>query len=568
MLEKLSIKNIALIDSVEITFNSGLNVLSGETGSGKSVIIEALNFVLGAKADKSFIRSGQEECFVSAEFSINYNDYSSILSDLDVEEDNTLIISRKFNLDGRSTVKINGVTVTVSMLRKISSKLVDVHGQSEHFDLLSTSNQLKLIDKICYDDTIKLREEINSLYSEYKDVLKSLEEFGGDETKRLIRLDVLKYQINEIEKTSIKENEEENLTELKNSLLNQEKIQSALCSTKSALSDEGGVLDVLNNANRLLYSISNLSDNYLEIYDRLSASLSEIEDINSSVLDLAESLDDSHYSLDEIEVRLDVIKNIKKKYGQTYEEVQKFYNDALLECDKLENYNVLAEQLLNKKLDLKKLLYKLFIDLSSERRRCARDFSYNVLNELKELGMEKAAFNINFAPTLSFEEFEVDSSNGFDKIEFMFSANSGEPLKPMGYIISGGEMSRFMLSIKAQSSRYSEVETFIFDEIDVGISGNVAKIVAQKFVKISNDTQIIAITHLPQISAIADHNLLIEKKVDGESTKTYVRVLNHDEKINEIIRLTGGEIGNQTSISHARDLINQANNIKNSLKKV
>jgi DNA repair protein RecN (Recombination protein N) len=207
------------------------------------------------------------------------------------------------------------------------------------------------------------------------------------------------------------------------------------------------------------------------------------------------------------------------------------------------------------------------------------DRAYNVLKSIsfERLGGTKEEFESlkllqteveNEGIKTFIEEFEVDSSNGFDKIEFMFSANSGEHLKPMGYIISGGEMSRFMLSIKAQSSRYSEVETFIFDEIDVGISGNVAKIVAQKFVKISNDTQIIAITHLPQISAIADHNLLIEKKVDGESTKTYVRVLNHDEKINEIIRLTGGEIGNQTSISHARDLINQANNIKNSLKKV
>ncbi len=566
MLNKLTIKNIALINSVEIDFTSGLNVLSGETGAGKSVIIESLNFVLGAKADKSLIRSGEEECFVKAEFSLDKNqNLKSLFEEADIEEEDTLIITRKFSLDGKSTVKVNGNTVTIAMLKKFTSCLVDVHGQSEHFHLLKIANQLNLIDKFGGEEIDKIKRQLIDIYADYKKVKTEYNSLGGDEAQRQIRLDVITYQINEIESCDLKEGEEENLATIKEKLKHQEKILSALSSIKSALNDDGGVCDILSNTTRVVSSVSSLSNEYAQLSERIDAVYSEIADIADTATDLLDEFDYAEYDIDQIEDRISLIKNIKKKYGSDYNEIQAFLSDIKEEQNRLENFNDFAKSLEDKKQGLEKELFTLYNQLGDERRKYAKKFSMNVLGELVELGMSKAKFDIIFDEKPDINDCAFDSANGFDKLEFFFSANLGEPLKPLSAVISGGEMSRFMLSIKAQTAKYNDISTFIFDEIDAGISGVIAKVVGEKFAKIAKDVQIIAITHLPQISAMADNNLLIEKTENQTSTITTVKTLSKEEKVNEIIRLIGGDKQSVNALTHAKELIECADNYKKSI---
>jgi len=568
MLNRLTIKNVALIDNATIDFTSGLNVLSGETGSGKSVILESLNFALGAKADKSLIRSGETECFVCAEFDIDLSknpEINLLYNDFDIEPENTLIISRKFTVDGKNTIKINGSTATVGMLKRFTSLLVDVHGQSEHFYLLKTANQLELIDKVGGEKVSKIKESLSNVYSEYKKIKTDLGELGGSESDRAIRLDILNFQINEIETADIKENEEFELNEIRAKLINQEKIANALNVVKNSISSEGGVSDVLGNAEKTMGTIADLSDEYNSLYERLSSIYAEIDDISSVASDYADNLDFGDYNPDEIEVRLDQIKKLKKKYGATFDDICEFLSNAKFEREKLENFNELAETLLVRKENCEDELYDLYTKLSNERRTVSKVFAENILSELKELNISKAQFFVKFDDLIERSQCKFDSANGIDNIEFMFSANFGEPVKPLSYVISGGEMSRFMLAIKTQTAKYNSLSTFVFDEIDAGISGVVAKTVSEKFAKISKDTQIIAISHLPQISAMADNNLLIYKTETDQKTNTNVISLGKDEKIDEIVRLSGGVKDSELSRTHAKEIIMAATEFKKSL---
>ncbi len=567
MLNKLTIKNIALIECVNIDFLNGLNVLSGETGSGKSVIIESLNFVLGAKADKTLIRTGQNDCYVCAEFDVSNN--KSILeayNEFDFDADDVLILSRKFDINGKNSIKINGNTVNVSMLRKFTRSLVDVHGQSEHFELLNTGNQLKLLDNFGGDKLFSLKENIKTLYDELRGINIELDKLGGDESFRLNRLDVLNYQINEIENANITENEEDELLVIREKIKNQEKIINALNAVKEIINGENGISDLL----LLGAKNANIISKYSPEYERLSEQISNLIDNADSVLSdtqsMLEGFDYNDYDNDYIEQRLEIIKLLKKKYGGDYAEINSFLENAIAERDKLNNFNENAEiLLLNRKQILTKELYTLYGNLSQLRKENALILSKNVSEELIELGMPSAKFSVLFSDVPTIDNCKFDSPNGYDQIEFLFSANLGEPLKNLSAVISGGEMSRFMLAIKAQSARYNDVSTYVFDEIDAGISGNVATTVAKKLVKISKNTQVIAITHLPQISVYADNNLLISKSEENDKTVSSVCMLNDENKINEIIRLVGGSSDNEHARQHAINLIHDANEYKKSL---
>ena len=454
MLSKLLIKNVALIDSAEIEFTDGLNVLSGETGSGKSVIIDSLNFVLGAKADKNFIRNGENECVVTAEFDeIGNSEIETVFEELDMDKEDSLIITRKFNKEGKSSIKINGNGATVGMLKKFTSKLVDVHGQSEHFYLLSPANQLELLDKICGNYILSAKEKLKSEYNELKAIESELDKLGGDESSRAIRLDVLNYQIKEIEGANLKEGEEAELLEKKQRIINMEKILTSLNSVKASFYDEGGISDILGNASKSLSLICSIAEDYNSLYNRLESAYAELEDVASAAENLADDMDDEDLNIDDIEQRLDVIKNLKRKYGENVTEINNFLSEALEEKKKLENFDILAERLLNEKKVLKDAIYDKYVELSSIRRKAAVGFIDNVLTELKELGFASAKFDISFNEQPRFDECKFQSANGFDSIEFMFSANIGEPLKPLSDVISGGEISRFMLAIKAQTAK-------------------------------------------------------------------------------------------------------------------
>ena len=563
MLVRLSIKNVALIDSAQIEFSDGLNVLSGETGSGKSVIIDSLNFVLGAKADKSIIRYGESECSVTAEFALpGDSPVYEVFDEVGIDREETLIVTRKFTSDGKSSVRINGVSVTIGMLKKFTSLLVDVHGQSEHFSLISEKNQLALLDKFSGASVGNEKNILKTDFDEYKSVTARLNELGGDEGTRLTRLDVLNYQINEIESAELKEGEEEELLSLKQKIQYREKIFYALDSVSRSFSAEGGASDTLSNSLKILSGITDYASEYGSLYERFFSAYAELEDVAETASSLLDEVDGDEIDADYVENRLEEIKKLKKKYGSDFNEISCFLERAKEEKDKLENFNENAALLLNEKETLENKIYGEYVKLSDARRAAAKVFSSNVLSELKTLGMKNASFEIEFSENPSREECKFTSANGFDSVVYKFSANSGEPAKPLASIISGGEISRFMLAVKAQTAKFSDVSTFIFDEIDAGISGKTANVVAEKFCDIAEGVQVIAITHLPQISAMGDVNLLIEKTEENGRTLTRVKTLDLNEKIAEIVRLSGGGDLTDIAVKRAAEIISVANDYK------
>ena len=567
MINRLTIKNIALIDSAIINFTDGLNVLSGETGAGKSVILESLNFVLGAKADKTLIRTGNNECMVTAEFELEENSpVYDVFNEFDMESEDVLIISRKLNSDGKSSIKVNGNSVSASMLKKFTAYLVDVHGQSEHFYLLKNSNQLKLLDKYCGAELLNIKSEIKNKVAEYKDVKSKLNDLGGDESSRILKLELLNYQIDEIKKVDLKDGEEESLTELKTKINNSAKIVNALNTARDILSGESGVGDLIYNAERTLGAITSFGEEYSEVYDRLSSVSADLEDVSETCEKLAEKFE-FDVDIESVESRLDEIKALKRKYGANYSEISEFLSKAEKDKEILENSNEISEKLNAEKSLIEKDIYSLYKKLSLLRKEKALIFEKNVLDELCGLGLSNSKFKIDFKTEPTFPDCSFESENGFDDIEFLFSANSGEPLKSLSSVISGGEMSRFMLAIKAQTAKYNDIGTFIFDEIDAGLSGKTATVVAKKFADISAGAQVIAISHLPQITAMADNNLFIVEHEKTDSTLTEVKQLDIDGKIAEIVRLVGGENSDDSANSLAFDLVERANEYKKNLKK-
>lgn len=567
MLNKLSIKNVALIENAEIFFTDGLNVMSGETGAGKSIVIDSLNFALGAKADKSLIRSGADFCSVCAEFDVADNqEICRVYDEFDFEKDDILIISRKFTTDGKNAVKVNGNAVNVSMLKKFTSKLADIHGQSEHYELLGEANQLKLIDKFGGNDVVDLKKEISDLLDDYKNCVKQISELGGDESQRLLRLDVLEYQIKEIKACNLKADEEEELLETKEKLGNRERITSALASVKAALSSEGGAGDILANAVRMLNGVASFAEEYFSLADRLNSVFAEADDIAETCGSILDDFEYPEISLEEVETRLETIKKLKKKYGSTYEEIQTFLTSAEEEKDKLAHYGERIETLTEAKRAKEKVLDEKFSKLTETRKKYGEDFCVKVLKELRELGMPDADFVIDFSQNEG-KERKYASVDGEDCPKFLFSANSGEKLKPLSEVISGGEISRFMLAVKAQSAKYDTVSTYIFDEIDAGISGKTASVVAEKLYKISRGVQVIAITHLPQIASFADNSLFISKSSADGKTVTDIKTLKNEERVNEIIRLVGGDKNSASAREHSLNLIKNANEIKQKMQK-
>ena len=533
MIKSVRIKNIALIENAEIDFFGGFNVLSGETGSGKTVIINAINFALGAKADKTLIRFGETYCQTEVIFIELSNAVKSLLDEFMIEFDDEVIIRRKLTIEGRSDVKINGVSVTLSMLKKLTLLLCDIYGQSEHYSLLNQNNQLKVLDNYIGDEINKLKQQTIPYIEEIKASNKILQENGGDERSRLVRMDVLSYQINEIEKAELIEGEEDELLAKKEIFKNAQKIGESLSVTDGCLSSDGGVCDILSTALSKLQQISNFSSEYEELYDRLYSLKAEADDLSSTASDLLNSIDFDEREKQRVEDRIYLINSLKRKYGNTYDEIMEFYQKSSAEYENLQNFELLSKQCEEKIFKANTALKGIYEKMFEVRKTYAKKFSNSVEDELATLGMGSAKFQVDV--TLNDKELSID---GNSEVEFTFSANKGEPLKNMTKIISGGEMSRFMLALKIVAGEVGG--TYVFDEIDAGISGEVAKIVAKKFIELSKRSQIITISHLPQILCYGDQNYLIKKSESDGKTFTDVKALDLEGKINEVIRLTGG----------------------------
>ena len=553
MLRTLYLKNVALVDEAEIAFSEGLNVLSGETGAGKSVILDSIDFVLGAKADKGMIRSGQSECSVRAEFSCDPELLRPVLEELDLEESDTLLIVRRLNADGRSSLRVNGCPMTAAMLRKLTSRLVDVHGQSEHFFLLKEANQLRLLDQIA--GTREAREKVGELLKERRVLQEKLSSLGGDEGERERRADILRFQIEELENAALKEGEEEELLALRAKYQNAEKILGGLKTVRDALLSDGGAADAVNTAHRGLLSIVRYGD-YDALSERLENALAELEDIGETAESLAEELDIDEREAERVENRLDEIRSLKKKYGGSVEEALSFLARAREELSLLENSAEECEKLRVRLENNSVLLYAACRKLTELRKAGAEGFTERVVGELRTLNIPSARFEIAFEP-YSEEDLPRVNSDGLDRVRFLFSANAGEPPKELGKIISGGEMSRFMLAVKAQLSSLGSIGTYIFDEIDAGIGGKTARVVAEKFSAIARSTQIIAVSHLAQIAAFADREFLIEKQEAEGRTFSRIRLLGEEERREELVRLLGGD-RSESALRHADELLESA----------
>ncbi len=556
MLQRLYIKNIALISEADIEFDGGLNVLSGETGSGKSVILDSINFVLGSKADKTMIRYGEQEAFVRAEFCVEEESAAAKrLAELDIETDGNIIISRKLSADGKNSIKINGGSVTAAMLKSVTQHLVDVHGQSEHFFLLNEENQLSVIDGISGEKAVQVKEKLRALIAKKREIKENIKKLGGDGAERERKADLLKFEIDEIERADVKENEFEELKSRQNIILNTEKILSGINAVRAIITDDGGCADGISSAQHIFNGISSYSESYERISERLESLGAEATDIAETLSDLADELTFDEREAQEIDERLTLLKGLRKKYGADEREILAFLKSAKEEYDLLSDSANLVEKYNAQLVLCNKDVYCECKNLTQLRLAAAKSFCESVTKELKTLNIPNAAFTVNFAE-YDEESADLNSANGSDKVCFMFSANKGEPEKPLSKVISGGEMSRFMLAVKTVLKDVNGISTYIFDEIDAGISGFTAKTVAEKFVTISKHTQILAVSHLPQVCAASSSQYLIYKTEQNGKTLTQVKRLDAESKIDEIVRLTGS-VNSPAARQHAIELIAQ-----------
>jgi DNA repair protein RecN (Recombination protein N) len=591
MLLQLDIHNIALIDEVNIELSDGLNILTGETGAGKSIIIDSINAVLGERVSRDIIRTGTEKALVEAVFQIDNENFKDIFEEMGMEpeEDNTLILSREITQSGRNTCRINGKMVSLSLLKAMGERLVDLHGQHDNQSLLKIESHIELLDSFGGEAVNKLKGEYNKLLEQYREIRARLKGLSGDPGERERKIDLLKFQIDEIHKARLKKDEEDELNKQKLLLANSEKIAASLTSAYSLLSsgELGGrpAIDSINEALSQLNSVSRLGDDYRDIHKRLQDLLYQLEDITEDIRGHTDSVEYNPALLEEIEERLDLIYKLKRKYGATIEDIHQYCINSEKQLDDMVKSEETAALLRAKRTELESLLYEAAARINAERVKAASLLESKIGTQLDDLEMKRARFKVD----IQFDTVSSDSGrmgeqltsqlpasrqiidmsmtgsctrkysmNGLDKVEFLISANVGEPLKPLAKIASGGEMSRIMLAIKTILAEVDKIQTLIFDEIDIGISGKAAQKVGEKLSCLSRGHQVLCVTHLAQIACMADNHFLIEKVSVGDNTKTTVMKLEGNGNIKEIARLIGGETTSETSLKFAEEMLNGA----------
>ncbi len=564
MLANINIKNIALISSLDVEFNQGLNILSGETGAGKSIIIDSLSFVLGKRADKSLIRYGENSASVTAVFEDVGENTKNLLAECDIEVEDELILKRTMTLDGKNTCSVNSQRVTLGTLKEIASTLADIYSQHESVAALNSQFHLEIVDRYGEAELVKLKEIQQKLYCEYKDVCKKLDKYGSlnDVNKNI---DLLEYQINEITQANLKENEEEELIALRHKLNNSQYIISTLNESYNILNgDESeNILSMLGYVTSSLFKLHEFDETFGELAERLESCKIEIKDVCYTLNDIAQNSEFNMSEYEACEERLATIRSLKRKYGDSIEEIYNYLDKIQEEYDFLADGEEKVKEYEEMKLELLKSLYDNTQKLSAERQKIAKRLSSELLSELKQLGMSSCKFHVEFTPLNKFEDF-LPTANGSDNAVFMFSANAGQPEKELSKVISGGELSRFMLAMKKIIANLDGISTMVFDEIDTGISGKIAQIVAQKMYDISKDKQVLAITHLPQLASMADSHYLIEKSSVKGQTLTKLIFLDENQRLNELSRLIGGQDVSSYAIPHAKEMLEFAERYKNS----
>ena len=553
MLKNLYIENIAVIEKTAIDFTKGLNVLTGETGAGKSIVIDSINAILGNRTSKDLIRNGAESAFVSAEFTELSERTVNALeeSGFALEEDGSVMIQRELTLSGKGKCRINGRPTTVSVLKELGKYLIDIHGQHASYELMSPEMHITYIDKLGSFD--KELERYRTAYREYIHLRNELNKAVTDESERARRLDLLRYQVDELEEADFYVGEYEELTEKKRIIENKERIATALNEAHEYLSggeEDDGAVRLLEMACDSLSDISDFMTETGGIVARIQSAIYELEDCRDELTDLFESSDTETESLDEIEDRLDLIYRLGKKYGNTIEEMLVFLENAKKELEYLEKFDENRDELKKSYIEARSRAEALAVSISEKRREVSRMFTSAVKKEMTYLDMP------NVELVIRQDKCELNL-NGCDDIEILISTNPGEQPKPAAKIASGGELSRMMLAIKNVLADKDNIDTLIFDEVDTGISGSAAQRVGFKLKEVSKSRQVLCVTHLAQIASLADSHFKIAKSVSDGKTYTNVTPLDHDGRKYELARIIGGVEITQTTLDYAEELLNQ-----------
>lgn len=555
MLRTLYIENIAVIEKLTVDFESGLNVLTGETGAGKSIIIDAINAVMGQRTSKEIIRTGADKAFVSAQFENINSKALEKLNELGFEcEDDVLILQRTLSASGKSSCKINGRPATVTMLKDIAKYLINIHGQHESYELFSPETHIDYIDS--YGKCQELLNSYKEKYREYKQLKRQCSEISRDESERLREIDILSFQTNELEQADVSVGEEESLAAERNTLANFEKVFSLLNQAKMLLSGDentNGSSEIVDMALNAVSQAAEYNPEYEEIANALNDVYYNLKDCAESVSDAAENLEGDPQRLEEVEERLDLLNRLSRKYNCACDELPALAEKLTSRLNELLNYDKNRDELFEKCRKAEQSALAAAKKLSEKRRKAADEFAKRVKTEMAFLNMP----GVELVP--QFSETEL-SSKGIDNIELLISANPGETPRPVAKIASGGELSRMMLAIKTVLADTDTVDTLIFDEVDTGISGSAAEKVGLKLKEVSNSCQVLCVTHQAQIAALCDNHYLIRKQVESGRTFTEVFPLDHDGRRNELARIIGGVNITDAALEHAEAMLKEYNN--------
>ncbi|MCC0828993.1 DNA repair protein RecN [Staphylococcus capitis] len=554
MLQTLSIKQFAIIDKLEIQFSDGLTVLSGETGSGKSIIIDAIGQLIGMRASSDYVRHGEKKAIIEGIFDIDESkDAISILEDLsiDIDED-FLLVKREIFSSGKSICRINNQIVTLQDLRKVMQELLDIHGQHETQSLLKQKYHLQLLDDYAEDQYSDLLQQYKNIFNQYKDKRKELEDLESADQALLQRLDLMKFQFEELTEASLKEDEVEQLEVDIKRIQNSEKLSLALNNAHQVLTDENAIPDRLYELSNHLQSINDIVP---EKYEKLKEDIDQfyyvLEDAKHDIYDEMANTEFDEQVLNELESRMNLLNNLKRKYGKDVPELIAYQSKLENEINKIENYEQSSSQLREEINQLYQEVIDIGKALSKERRRVARELRDHIVSEIQNLQMKDANLEISFKP------LDEPNYEGIEFVEFLISPNKGEPLKSLNKIASGGELSRIMLALKSIFVKSRGQTAILFDEVDSGVSGQAAQKMAEKMRDIAQFIQVICISHLPQVASMSDHHLLISKASQDDRTTTQVKELLDDDRINEVARMISGASVTDLTRENAKEMIAQ-----------
>lgn len=552
MLQTLSIRNFAIIEKLDIEFGAGLNVMTGETGAGKSIVMDALNVILGGRAGVEMVRGGAEKAAVDAVFSVAGSpEVCALVDEMGFPmEEQTLLLSREINASGKTTARIGGRIATVAQLKEVGDWLVDLHGQHEHQSLLAVPRHLDMLDEWGGKEVFALRAEVAEAFQKVSRLVRERAALETDARERTHLLDLYQFQTQEIAEAKLQSGEEEELLADASRLANAQRLAEAASAGAAALSGEQGMgaLEILAAALRGLEDAAALDSALAPIVETMSSAVYELEEVAHDLVRYQDGIEFNTERLEQIEERLELLRNLKRKYGSTLEEILAYQEATLQKLDALTHSEERGQQMDTEIARAREVLEKKCAKLSARRQKLAKEFSQTVLAELRDLAMEKTRFEAHI-------ETGEPTSKGRDRVEFLLAPNPGEPLKPLARVASGGEISRVMLAIKSAMARQEPLPTMVFDEIDVGVGGRTASVIADKLDALGQSAQILCITHLPQIASRGRVHFYIEKNTSGKRTVTSVLPLSPEARVQELARMLGGTEVTETVLQHAREML-------------